>query len=634
MNSIQRKAIEQAIAGVYPADLPLAQFESILGLKGILTDLERACDPEAGKVNDDGDFGEWEGKKSLKLWRLMESYDDFQRTEVPSDPSAYLKAKFVDKKAKIKVSGSQAALVSEFFVFMNRAIEEWAKSKRKASKSGSPKLPVQKLESEEKIEQDEPDLDKLLMESCKPEATLTDAITNVFQIAAADTGKRITAMFARFTDTLVRKLEKKEEITRDFIIKTSAFVAGITVHKMEAALDKIKKSDNAEIENAKSKIERAKGPFCGYSYGKKSKMSGQVCGEYCKDKTLYPNKNGEMIHLCVKHIKTAATKHTCQFPDKKNGGCCGKRVPDEVTEPYNRDGKWKGVTYAGLWICGQHKLVADKNLDKADHPCTKKNTKGKQCERVAQKDKDGNWSTQCVTCNKREEKKVSKKANDRRAAMKKGKGKSKGKDKEKEVEEVVVSEVKVEDEKESKKTESKAEKSKKKSKDESDSESESESEDESGNDSDSESGSDSEDEKPQPAKKAPAKSGAKQAANDSDNEGSNKKKPKDEDKKEEKVDKSDDEKLMVSSCFTMKKFKDADWTLKRLTNEDNEEFNCFVDTNSGLVCYNVKDTNAEEVTNADLTALGVWNNKAQTYAEMSKAAITYANKLGVKTTKK
>jgi hypothetical protein len=633
MNSTQRKAIEQAIAGVYPADLPLAQFESILGLKGILTDLERACDPEAGKVNDDRDFGEWEGKKSLKLWRLMESYDDFQRTEVPSDPSAYLKAKFVDKKAKIKVSGSQAALVSEFFVFMNRAIEKWEESKRKASKSGSPKLPVQKLESEEKIEQDEPDLDKLLMESCKPEATLTDAITNVFQIAAADTGKRITAMFARFADTLVRKLEKKEEITRDFIIKTSAFVAGITVHKMEAALDKIKKSDNAEIENAKSKIERAKGPFCGYSYGKKSKMSGQVCEEYCKDKTLYPNKNGEMIHLCVKHIKTAATKHTCQFPDKKNGGCCGKRVPDEVTEPYNRAGKWKGTTYAGLWICGQHKLVADKNLDKAEHPCTKKNTKGKQCERVAQKDKDGNWSTQCVTCNKRDEKKVSKKANDRRAAMKKGKGK-KGKDKEKEIEEVVVSEVKVEDEKEEKKTKSKAEKSKKKSKDESDSESESESEDESGSESENESGSDSEDEKPQPAKKGPSKSGAKPVVdNDSDDEdkGSNKKKSKDD---EEKADKLDEEKLMVSSCFTIKKFKDADWILKRLTNEKNEEFNCFVDTNSGLVCYNSKDTNAEEVTNADLTALGVWNNKAQTYAEMSKAAITYANKLGVKVNKK
>ena len=206
---------------------------------------------------------------------------------------------------------------------------------------------------------------------------------------------------------------------------------------------KVKKSEKIELKNAKQRLERAKGPFCGYKFGKKSENSGKTCGDFCVDATLYPNKEGEMITLCVKHVKTAATKHTCQFPDK-NKNECGKRVPDEETEPYSRKGEWKGLTYCGLWICGQHKPIADKNLDKASHPCTKTNTKGKKCERVAQKNEDGTWSSQCTSCNKRDQKKISKKAADQRKALKKGKKEKKGKGKKAEKDEVVVSEVKEE----------------------------------------------------------------------------------------------------------------------------------------------------------------------------------------------
>ena len=89
----------------------------------------------------------------------------------------------------------------------------------------------------------------------------------------------------------------------------------------------------------------------------------------------------------------------------------------------------------------------------------------------------------------------------------------------------------------------------------------------------------------------------------------------------------------MNVSLDVKKFKDADWTVRRMENEAKEKFNCFVDANSGLVCYNAEDGNAQEVTNANLTALGVWNNEKQLYAELSKTAIKYANKLGVKIAK-
>jgi hypothetical protein len=637
MNSTQRNAIEEAIKGVYPAGVPLHRFESILGLKGTLTDLERACDPENGTAYQDTDFAEWEGKKGLQLWCLLESYQDYERTQLPADPSAYLKAKIVNKSPKLKVSGAEAKLISEFFIFINKALDDWekVKVKKSGSRQSTPKLPAQQssdLGDKNEISPLESVEGKLPMQNVK-EATLSDAVSNIFQLVAIEADKHVTSMFARFTDRLIDKVEKKEEITRDLIVQLSATVSGVTVFKIEAALAKVKKSEKIELKNAKQRLERAKGPFCGYKFGKKSENSGKTCGDFCVDATLYPNKEGEMITLCVKHVKTAATKHTCQFPDK-NKNECGKRVPDEETEPYSRKGEWKGLSYCGLWICGQHKPIADKNLDKASHPCTKTNTKGKKCERVAQKNEDGTWSSQCTSCNKRDQKKISKKAADQRKALKKGKKEKKGKGKKAEKDEVVVSEVKEEksdavekktdekkETKDSKKAPvvSKSGSKKKPSKDE-ESDSESESEDES----DSESESEDEDDKP---KKKATKS-SKKPSDDSESDS--------EDEKESSDAKSTtpaEEKLTVNVSLDVKKFKDADWTVRRMENEAKEKFNCFVDANSGLVCYNAEDGNAQEVTNANLTALGVWNNEKQLYVELSKAAIKYANKLGVKVAK-
>ena len=77
-------------------DLPLHQIERLVGLGiGVLSRIERACDPERGSVYDDDDFAEYEGKRSLKLWTLTETY--LYNYSTPTDPLAFITKKFCNK---------------------------------------------------------------------------------------------------------------------------------------------------------------------------------------------------------------------------------------------------------------------------------------------------------------------------------------------------------------------------------------------------------------------------------------------------------------------------------------------------------------------------------------------------------
>lgn len=571
MNSTQRKAIEQLIKESNankqdPINLPLHQFESLLDLSGDLVALNLACYPEEDDEADSANLAEWQGKKSHQLWCLMESYDDYDRKDVPSNCLEYLKAKVSRKMPKL--SEKKAKVICELFVMVNVAHME-LKSKR-------PKSPEPKLVEVSKA-----------VEIVAPELSLSDAISSLFKASEMEFGKRMMTMFSRFLHAMNQKIDNKESITKEFLIEAWTKASGMTIESVRIALAKEEKRTKNEGSKLKAKAEQAHGPFCGHVYGKKSeKKGGKVCGLFCANKTMFRSKKGDMINLCNKHIRNAATKHTCQMPGAN--GLCGKRVADTVLEPFAREGTWKDVSYCGLWLCKQHEPLANKNLDKADHPCSYKGSKtGKRCDKVAQKDSDGNWTDKCASHNKKG-KKSGKKAADQRKALKKGKDKSKKSKKGQEKEdEVVVSEIK-DDDKTSENAESKSSESKRPAKsgkpakqEESDSESE---------DIDNESGSDSENE-------------------------------------------NDAEPLTVELKFDLKKPADQDWVLRKSVNEDNDAFNFFVDRNSGLVGYNEDDTSSEEASNSTLTPLGIWDNDVQSYLELSEDAKKYAKKIGIGRTK-
>ena len=46
-----------------------------------------------------------------------------------------------------------------------------------------------------------------------------------------------------------------------------------------------------------------------------------------------------------------------------------------------------------------------------------------------------------------------------------------------------------------------------------------------------------------------------------------------------------------------------------MENIDRVKWNCFIDTNSGLVCCDPENGNAQRAVNANLIAIGVWKKK-------------------------
>lgn len=455
-------------------------------------------------------------------------------------------------------------------------------------------------------------------------AFLSNFLTRTLMAAVPQAEKEMAGYFVTFTDKLIDAVKdgKFAQVTsknaaKDIIMEIWKSVSSSLAENIQAGIDKaIVKKLNEETKT-KHKLESLKLPTCGRRSGPNSKNPNQPCGKPCVDKTVYKDKDGNEYCLCKKHTKAADSKHSCEWvygdeAPKKKATKCGCRVKSETV--YNTPGSWKGVTYAGLWICNIHTKKANENLEKNNHKCKFSGTKGdRECDKLQKHIKDKKtgvftWlSDMCAKHSKKPEKKTQKKDTDQRKQLKAGKGKSGKKDKK--------------DEKAEKKAE-------KKKVEESESESESESEDESDNEKDEDKKEEVKEEK---TEKREVKEDKKEEKKDRRPtiplEVTEGKKP-----EEEKKSKPSIEKLIVKENFTAKGHSDPDWKLHKIKDDDNEDMNIFVDITSGLAIYNEEDMESETLDEdqfENMIVYGVWDSESQSVVELSKQAKAYAKKLGL-----
>jgi len=465
---------------------------------------------------------------------------------------------------------------------------------------------------------------------------LSQFLTRALMVATPQVEKELCDYFVSFTERLISaandgKLAPKNKTpAKDTIMEIWKSVSSTLAENIQVGIDKAIVRRLNEESKAKQKLETMKLPTCGRRSGPKTKNPNKLCGKPCPDKTVYKDKDGNEYCLCKKHTKAASSKHSCEWTygdeaPKKKATKCGCRVKSETV--FATAGSWKGVTYAGLWICDKHTKKANENLEKNTHKCKFSGGK-KECDKLQKHVKDDKtgaftWlSDMCAKHSKKSDKKQNQKDSDQRKKLKSG-----GKDKKNE-----------KSGKDSKDAKSKkAEKEEKKAQEEKEEE---ESEDE-GSDNESEDESDNEEESPKTEKKDDSKASEKKqesAKPVAEKSGSHRSSQTDE--KTEKTEKKTEaekpkaaaEKIIAKDNFSVKGNRKPDWKHKMIKDGDDGDMSIFIDITSGLVVYDEEDMESEtleEDKTEGLIAYGVWNNKGQEVEELSKPAKKYAEKLGI-----
>lgn len=434
-------------------------------------------------------------------------------------------------------------------------------------------------------------------------AFFSQFLTRTFMAAVPQAEKEMCGCFASFTEKLIAAVEegkfspKNKSSAKDTIMEIWKSVSVSLAENIQAGIDRAIVKKLNEESKTKQKLESLKLPTCGRRSGPNTKTPNQLCGKPCVDKTVYKDKDGNEYCLCKKHTKAANSKHSCEWiygeeAPKKKGTKCGCRV--KAAAVYNTPGSWKGVTYAGLWICDKHIKKANENLEKNNHKCKYSGNKGdKECDKLQKHIKDEKtgaftWlSDMCPKHSKKADKKQNQKKDaDQRKELKSGKGKNK---KEKE---------------EKKKTDKKkAEES------EDESDDETESKDEKKEEKKEEKKDEEKEEKKDRRSTAPLEVA--------------------ENKKLE-VEKPSSEKIIVKENFSLKGDREPEWQLHKIKDDDGEDMNIFIDTTSGLVVYNEEDLEADSIEDDQMETFmvyGVWDSNSQSVVELSKAARKYAEKL-------
>lgn len=460
-------------------------------------------------------------------------------------------------------------------------------------------------------------------------AFLSQFVTRTLLAVVPQAEKEMCGYFASFTEKLIAAAEegklnpKSKSSAKDTIMDIWKSVSSTLAENIQAGIDKaIVKRMNDEVK-AKQKLEAAKLPTCGRRSGPNTKNPNKRCDKPCVDPTVYKDKDGNEYCLCKKHTKAANSKHSCEWEygeeaPKKKGTKCGCRV--KASAVYGRAGSWKGVTYAGLWICDKHTKKANDNLEKNEHKCKFPGSKnGKDCDKLqkhVKDDKTGSitWlSDMCAKHAKKSDKKQNQKKDaDQRKKLKSGKGKDK-KSKKDAKEEKKKAQEESEDEVESENEES----------DEEDEKDEKEEKKEVVKDNKQEKKDDKE------AKKDDTKQGKRDSVKDEKKDDTKKQEKKD-DKETKKTDVKK-EKIIAKENFSVKGNRKPDWKSTSYKDDDGAYMNVFVDVTSGLVVYNEEDMDAkslEEDQTDGIIPYGVWDNDSQEVTELTKPAAKYAEKLG------
>lgn len=637
-------------------DLPLAQFEEILDLPGLLNAIHKANDPEQGNADNEEDFVKYKGKKSYKLWCLLEDYssDVYNLEEVPSKPLKYITDKF---QKHIKLTEKQAQIICEFFIFIKSVKPETTDS-HTCNINDDLKAKIDFSSNHLELRQHSMSKSKSpIMHSSQNvivssgSNSLSELISKTLLSSAVAVEKEINAVFVRLSKELILEF-KWDSADQERLLSVWGRVSGDQAKIIQAGLDKEAQRKKNEETKLKKRAELSKAPTCGYKYGSKSKNANTLCNEPCQDGTIYKDpKTGIEYCLCNKHKKSRAAKQACEWvydesAPKKKGQDCGCRCVKVKYQPgvdgkkgkwikiegepetFTRDGVSKnGVSFVGKHLCLKHIAHAHDALDKVDHQCIHRGSKGekKQCESLSIRNDDGTWTNHCNKHTK-DSKKKSKKEKSQRKALKSGNNKKKSEKAEKKSEDDMKEENN-EDNQEDEKSESKEDKkSNKKSKIKSSKSKKSKKSKASDDENDSDNENDSDDEKSEEIKdetkdvKEPLKSSAKisKSKKSTESEVSNK----DSDSKEEK--------LIVKENFNIKPSRALNWVIRKgHADDDSNDTYIFIDMNSGLVAYNSDDAASQEIDEKTLVVIGTWDNETQDYFEPTKESIKYAMKLGL-----
>ena len=383
-------------------ELPLAQFASILDLPSdLLSGIQAAGDPLRGEQNLPSDYAEFQGKKSLKLWCLMESYG-YELTQMPKDPVAFLEESYQPENDFPTITPAQARKVCELFIIMGptgvakvvdaaKAAEadfKVAEAAKAAKAKDVPRFGRQAPSSPKKSnvasgaapdatqdfavhDGDENDFAALqhgadhsprqkqptmaqtaalrvaaaanaVADVSEPLINLGVVMDKIMRSHIADAEKKVNDLFVRFTQTLM----DRHQIEKEEMIEIWAEVAGSSAKAIQDGLDKEATRKEREAKKAAEKAKLALGPRCGYPYGPKAKRANELCGEPCKDKKIYTDpKTGRQFSLCGKHNKTGIAKQTCDWvydesAPKKKGTICACRCSKAEYVVTDGKGKW------------------------------------------------------------------------------------------------------------------------------------------------------------------------------------------------------------------------------------------------------------------------------------------------------